>query len=110
MNPFLGGKIAGKYVGYGLGLPLAMKSFLHEGDFKLVRGKQGNHCDHCIQKKPTLKIFNLRNSNFNLRASKIRLRICMYKQILIHEKNTILRLYNLILSAIHSAFQANDQD
>jgi signal transduction histidine kinase len=60
MNPFLEVK-AGKYVGYGLGLPLAMKSFMHEGELQVQSEENKGTIVTIVFKKPTLILmFNLR--------------------------------------------------
>jgi signal transduction histidine kinase len=59
-EPFFRGKIAGKYVGYGLGLPLAMKIIrMHEGELQVQSEENKGTIVTIVFKKTNIKISNI---------------------------------------------------
>jgi signal transduction histidine kinase len=59
-EPFFRGKIAAKYIGYGLGLPLAMKIIrMHEGELQVQSEENKGTIVTIIFKKANIKNFNV---------------------------------------------------
>ncbi|HMQ01015.1 MAG TPA: ATP-binding protein, partial [Cyclobacteriaceae bacterium] len=59
-EPFFRGKNAGKYIGYGLGLPLAQKIIrLHKGEITIQSEQNKGTVVSIMFTKNTLKNFNL---------------------------------------------------
>ena len=63
-EPFFRGKIAAKYIGYGLGLPLASKIIrMHDGEIQVQSEQNKGTIVTIIFKKNTSKRTKIRNSN-----------------------------------------------
>jgi len=63
-EPFFRGKIAAKYIGYGLGLPLASKIIrMHDGEIQVQSEQNKGTIVTIIFKKKTSKRAKIRNSN-----------------------------------------------
>jgi len=63
-EPFFRGKIAAKYIGYGLGLPLASKIIrMHDGEIQVQSEQNKGTIVTIIFKKKTSKRTKIRNSN-----------------------------------------------
>ena len=59
-EPFFRGKIAAKYIGYGLGLPLAMKIIrMHEGELQVQSEENKGTIVTIVFKKANIKNFNV---------------------------------------------------
>ncbi|MDR7211135.1 HAMP domain-containing sensor histidine kinase [Flavobacterium piscis] len=65
-EPFFRGKIAAKYIGYGLGLPLASKIIrMHDGEIQVQSEQNKGTIVTIIFKKNTSKKTNIKISNIN---------------------------------------------
>ena len=63
-EPFFRGKIATKYIGYGLGLPLASKIIrMHDGEIQVQSEQNKGTIVTIIFKKSKIKKINIKNSN-----------------------------------------------
>lgn len=63
-EPFFRGKVAAKYIGYGLGLPLASKIIrMHDGEIQVQSEQNKGTIVTIIFKKDTSRKANIKNSN-----------------------------------------------
>ena len=63
-EPFFRGKIAAKYIGYGLGLPLASKIIrMHDGEIQVQSEQNKGTIVTIIFNKSKIKKNNIKNSN-----------------------------------------------